>query len=95
MTGEDEGANADEHDKGGDDDAVLVGSKHLAAIGILVLATFGDEDGVVVALSEDEGGENDVYHIELDAQQGHNAQYPHPAYSHREEGKHGELDGTH
>ena len=43
------------------------------------------EDGIVVALTEDEGAQDDVDDIELDAQQRHDAQNPQPTDGHGEE----------
>ena len=63
-------------------------------MGVLILAALGDEDGVVVALSEDEGGEDDVDDVELDAQQRHDAQYPQPAHRHGEEGEQCQFDAA-
>ena len=76
VLGHDKGAYANEHDQGGEYDALLVGSQKRLAVGELVTAPFGDEDGVVVALSEDECGEDDVYDIELHAAQTHHAENP-------------------
>ncbi len=90
----DQGTDADEHDQGGDDDGVLVGSQHLAAVGILVHCPFRHEDGVVVALAEDEGGEDDVDDVELHSAQCHDAQYPQPAHRHRHEREGGQLDAA-
>ena len=86
VLGKDECTDADEHDDSRDDDAVLIGSEHLAPVSIFILASLCHKDGVVVALSEDEGGENDVHHIELNIQQCHHAEDPYPADCHREEG---------
>ena len=65
---------------------MLVSGKHRATCTTLIYATFGDEDCIVVSLSEDESGENDIYYIELDAQQSHDSKYPYPAYCHRDKG---------
>ena len=92
MARKDQGADADKHDESRDDDALLVGREHAAAVGIFILAAFGDEDGVVVALTEDEGGQDDVDHIELYVQKRHEAQDPQPADGHGEEGDEGQLD---
>ena len=46
---------------------------------------FGNEDCVVVALSENEGCQDDVHQIELDVRQLHDSQNPKPADGHRQE----------
>ena len=94
MLGEDECADADEHYQGREDDAPFVGSKDGAFVNIFRDAALRHEDGVVVALTEDEGGEDDVDDVELDAQQRHDAQNPYPADSHRDEGYDGQLDAS-
>ena len=94
MTARDECADADEHDEGREDDASFVGGEDRLSVHIFRDAAFGDEDGVVVALAEDEGGQNDVDDVELDAEQRHDAQNPYPADSHRDEGDDGQLDAS-
>jgi hypothetical protein len=46
---------------------------------------FCHEDGIVVALTEDEGAQDDVDDIELNAQQRHDTQDPQPTDSHGQE----------
>ena len=68
MLGEDERTNANEHDESREDDALLVAGEHRTSVGILILAALGHKDGVVVALSKDERGKDDVHHIKVDVQ---------------------------
>ena len=91
MPGKDQRSDADEHDQGREGNGTLVGGQHLTAMPALVEAALGHEDGVVVALTKDEGGQDDVDQIELDAQQGHDAQDPYPTDSHGQEGEQGQL----
>lgn len=51
--------------------------------------SFGDENSIVVALSEDESGENDIDNIEGYASEGHDTQNPSPRECHRQEGDEG------
>ena len=64
---------------------MLVGGKHLAPVSIFVHGSLCHEDGVVIALAEDEGGEDDVHDVELHVEDGHQSQYPQPTDSHRDE----------
>ena len=92
VFGEDEDADADEHEGGGDDDAAAVTAEALLAVGVFVHETLGDEDGVVVALAEDEGGEDDVDNVEFDSGELHHAEYPQPADGEGNEGEEGEFE---
>ena len=85
MTGYDEGANTNEHDKRREDDGPAIGGQHGTMVLVLIKGTFGHEDGIVVALAEDEGAQDDIDDIKLDAQQGHDTQDPQPADGHGEE----------
>ena len=87
MLGQHQGSYADEHYHGRMEHAVLVGGKTFLPVGIFIHKTFGDEDRVVVALAEDEGGEDDVDDVEADVQQAHQSKDPEPADSQREEGQ--------
>ena len=91
MFGEDERADADEHEDAREDDAVAVVLQHPLAIGVFVEQPFRDEDGIVVALAEDEGGQDDVDNIKFDAAQVHDAQDPGPAHRQRQEGQQRQL----
>ena len=71
MTGYDEGANTNEHDKRREDDGPAIGGQHGTMVLVLIKGTFGHEDGIVVALAEDEGAQDDIDDIKLDAQQCH------------------------
>ncbi len=68
-------------------DAVLVGGKAFLPVGIFIDKPFGDEDRVVVALPEDECGEDDVDDVEADVQKAHQSKNPEPTDSQREEGQ--------
>ena len=94
MLGKDECADADEHDEGREYDAVLVGSKNGFLVYVLADASLGHEDCIVIALTKNESGKDDVDDIEFNAEQGHDAKNPHPTDSHREEGYDGEFDAT-
>ena len=85
MLGNNQRTDADKHNQCRDDDAVLERWQQLLLIGIFVDETVGDEDGVVVALSEDKGGQNDVDDVELHVEQTHDAQNPYPSQCHRQE----------
>ncbi len=87
MSGQDQGPDADEHYHRGMKDAVLVGGQTLLPVGIFIDKTFGDEDCVVVALTEDERREDDVDDVEPDAKKTHQPQNPEPADSQREKGQ--------
>ena len=71
MLGYDQGAHADKHDQGRDDDAVLIGRQQFLAVGIFINQAIGDEDGIVVALTKDKSSQDDVDNVELHAQQLH------------------------
>ena len=92
VTRHDQRADADKHDQGREDDAVLIGGEHLPTVGIFVTGSLGHEDGIVITLSEDESGQDDVYDIKLDTQKSHQSQNPNPADGHRKEGEHRQFD---
>ena len=94
MFGKDECADADEHYQCGKDDAALVWREDRTFVYVFRDAAFRHENGVVVALAEDECGKDDVDDVELDAQNGHNAQNPYPADCHRYEGNDGKFNAT-
>ena len=52
---------------------------------ILIDRTLCHKDGIVVTLTKDEGAQDDVDDIELNAQQRHDTQYPQPTDGHRQE----------
>ena len=85
MACHDQCPDTDEHDQCRQDDRVLVRRQHLPSVSILVHGPLGHEDGIVVALPEDERGKDDVDDVELHSAQRHDAQYPQPAHSHRYE----------
>ena len=67
MFGENQGANANKHQYTAEDDAVAIVFQHSLAVGVFVEQALRDENRVVVALTEDEGGQDDVHDVELDA----------------------------
>ena len=87
MTGYDEGADANEHDERREHDRPSIGGEHGTMVFVLIERALCHEDGIVVALAKDEGAQDDVDDIELNAQQRHDAQYPQPTDGHRQEGQ--------
>ena len=85
MFGKDECADADEHYQSREDDAAFVGSKNRFLVNIFRDASLGYEDGVVVALTKDEGRQDDIDDVELDAEKRHYTENPNPADSHWDE----------
>ena len=71
MLGDDERTNADKHDKSREYDAFLIGDEYSSPIAIILDQAFGDEDCIVVALSKDEGGKDDIDDIETYSPQIH------------------------
>ena len=71
MTGYDEGTDTNEHDERREDDRTTIGGEHGTMVLVLIDRALGHEDGIVVTLTEDEGAQDDVDDVELDAQQGH------------------------
>ena len=53
---------------------------------------FCHEDGIVVALTEDEGGKDDIHYVEFYAKESHESQYPYPTDRHRQERNYGKFD---
>ena len=66
MLGKDQGTDADKHEDAAEDDTVAVVFQHPLAVGVFMQQSFGDIDGVVVALTEDECRQDDVDDVELD-----------------------------
>ena len=87
MTGNDEGADANEHNECREYDRPAIGGKHGTMVLVLIDRTLCHEDGIVVALTKDEGAQDDVDDIELNAQQRHDTQDPQPTDGHRQEGQ--------
>ena len=94
MAGENECADANEHDECRQDYAAFVGGEEWLPMHIFRDTALGHKDGIVVALSEDEGRKDDVDNVKLDAQNSQDAQNPYPADCHRNEGNDGQLDST-
>ena len=87
MTGNDEGADANEHDERREEDRPSIGGEHGTMVLVFVKRALRHEDGIVVTLTKDEGAQDDVDDIELNAQQRHDTQDPQPTDSHRQEGQ--------
>ena len=85
MLRHDEGADADEHDEGGQDHGVLERPQDLLSRRVFVHQSLGDEDGIVVPLTENEGREDDIDNVELQAEQAHRPKDPDPAHRERQE----------
>ena len=85
MTGNDEGADANEHDERREEDRPSIGGEHGTMVLVFVKRALRHEDGIVVTLTKDEGAQDVVDDIELNAQQRHNTQYPQPTDSHGQE----------
>ena len=91
MPADNQRAYADEHDNGGQDHAAPAGLQAAPARSVLGHQALGDENGIVISLAEDESGQNDIDDVELEAQQLHEPQYPHPTHSQRQEGHQAHL----
>ena len=87
MLGEDQRADADKHQYTTENDTVAVVFQHPLAVGVFVEQALCDENRVVIALTENEGGQNDVHDVELDASQMHDAQNPSPAHRQGQKGQ--------
>ena len=73
MSGHYQGAHSDEHNQGGNHNAVLERGQDLFPVGELVYQTFRDEYRVIVSLSENERCKNHVHYVELHSQKIHYA----------------------
>ena len=71
MTGYDQRTNTNEHDTGRQEDGPAIGGQHGSMVLVLIKSALGHKDGIVVALAKDEGAQDDIDDIKLDAQQGH------------------------
>ena len=76
MTGHNQRSYADEHDEGREKDSPAVGRQHRTTVDCLVNSSLGHAEGVVIALSKDERGEDDVDDIERKARDTHNSLNP-------------------
>ena len=85
MTGYDERTNTNEHDTGRQEDGSSIGGQHGSTMGVFIKSSLCHKDGIVVALSENKGAQDDIDNIKLDAQQGHDTQDPQPTDGHGEE----------
>ena len=94
MLGEQQSADADEHDQCRDYDTVLVRSEYLATVCEFIRQSLGHEDGVVVALAGNERGQYHIDNVELYTQHSHYSQYPDPAESHRHERDYRKFDAS-
>ena len=91
MLGKSQHPNAYEHDERAKHHGIAVGMQNLLAGLILVLQPFGNEDAVIVSHTEDEGSQNNIDNVELQAREAHNSPYPNPANSQRQEGNEREF----
>ena len=88
MYGEEEGGHHDNEDDGREEDGHLVPSEHVAvASPCLSEQAFGNENAVVDTHTEDEGGDNDVDEVELQAYNSHVALHHEPTEHHGDEGQ--------
>ena len=65
--------NTDKHDESRNDNAILIRTKQLTAIGIFVLTTLGHKNCIVISLSKDKGCQNDIDNVKLNTKNRHNA----------------------
>ena len=65
---------------------MFVGCKNRLTGIMLIYTAFGHKDGIVISLTKDERGKDDIHDIELDAEYSHKTENPHPTDSHRHEG---------
>ena len=82
MLREDENADADEHDGRREDNRLTVLREHFSACAMLVNEAFDDEDCIVVTLTEDKRGKDDIDDIELNTKQLHERDNPNPTEGH-------------
>ena len=82
MLCEDENADADEHDGRRKDNRLTVLREHFFAGAVLVHKTFDNENRIVVTLTEDKRGEDDIDDIELNTKQLHDGDDPNPTECH-------------
>ncbi len=94
MPRDDERAYAHEHYHRRESDAAAVGVEDFPPRGILGHESFGDEYRVVVSLSEDECGEDDVDDVEFYREYAHESQNPQPADGERKECEDGEFEAA-
>ena len=85
-------SNADKHYEGAEDHRILEGMEDLLTGTALIHQAFGDEDGVVVAHTKDECGQNNVHYVETEAGEPHDAFNPYPAHSQRKECHNGQRE---
>ena len=67
------------------DHGVLERAQDLLSRRVFVHQPLGDEDGIVVSLTEDEGREDDIDNVELQAEQAHRPEDPDPTHRERQE----------
>ena len=83
MLGNNKSSYAYEHDNGRKQNAMLIGCKDRLARLMLIDTALGHKDGIVISLTEDKRGKDDINDIELDAEYSHESEDPHPTDSHR------------
>jgi hypothetical protein len=92
MFGNYQRPDADKHYQCREDDAVLIGCQHRFTIGIFMGTSFCHKDGIIITLTKDEGGKDDIHYIEFYAKENHESQYPYPTDRHRQERNYGKFD---
>ena len=85
MFGQQQHAERNQHDERTEEDGLVELREHPVAGALFVERTFQHKNRVVVALSEEERGEDDVDDIELNTCQLHDAENPNPRDGHRQE----------
>ena len=78
MFGKDERAYAYEHYGSREKYAAFVCRQYVGALMLLTQTSLCNKYGIVVTLSEDEGGKYYVYNVKLYAQHSHDTEYPYP-----------------
>ena len=86
MLGKSQNANADEHDNGAEHHGIAVGMENLLPRLKLIFQPLGNENAVIISHSKDEGGQDNIHDIELQARQAHDSPDPYPAHCQRQEG---------
>ena len=86
MLRHNERSHTNKHDQSRDDNTVLIRRQQFLFICKLIDESVSNKYGVIVALSKDKRGENDIDDIELHIEEIHDTQDPEPSHSHREKG---------
>ena len=84
MFGENQRADTDKHQQGGNDNAAPVGTQPFFAVGIFVHQPLGNENGIIVPLTEYEGSQNNIDNVEFHRKNVHQSQNPEPTNRERQ-----------